>query len=93
MQTLIREKRRRRLQVLIEPGSCWGKNVAEDSGTGACQTCVEICPEVFEKPAPDRCARTRPGVNPRLYARLVFRAAQWCPVNAIRVTSREEAQD
>lgn len=59
--------------------------MGEDSGAGACQICVEICPEVFEKPAPDHCARARLDVNPGAYAAEVRHAARTCPVDAIRV--------
>ncbi len=79
-----------RFCVFIEPGECWGRIVGEDSDTGACQVCVEMCPEVFEKPGANRCARTRSDVDPAAYAGRVYQVAQCCPVDAIRITNSAE---
>lgn len=81
--------------VSIEPGDCWGKIIGEDSGSGACDLCVQICPAVFEKPAPDQCARVRPNADVTGYAEQVRLAAQSCPVDAIcvlTVRAKESAQ-
>jgi ferredoxin len=74
------------LTAAVEIGQCWGRVVSEDSGTGACDLCVQICPEVFEKPMANRCARVRAGVDLATYTDRVVRAARRCPVNAIHVT-------
>lgn len=62
--------------------------VGEDSGAGACQLCVELCPEVFEKPFHSSCARVRPDAVPALHMACVAEAARHCPVEAIRITKR-----
>lgn len=72
-------------RVLVEAGRCWGRMIGEDSGDGACQLCVEACPEVFEKSLPSRCANVRPGVDPTPYLARVRQAANVCPVNAIHL--------
>lgn len=74
-----------RISVFIESRRCWGRILGEDSGTGACDLCVQICPEVFEKPTPDRCARVRAQADAASHAAHVRRAAERCPVDAIRV--------
>jgi len=74
----------------IAPNACWGRIVGEDSGGGACQLCVEICPEVFEKPVANRCARIRSNVKLALYASRIRQAAEGCPVNAIETGVLED---
>ena len=74
-----------RFRVLVVTDTCWGRIVGEDSGEGACQLCVESCPEVFEKNVPNQCATIRPGVDPTPYLARVRRAAKDCPVNAIHL--------
>lgn len=71
--------------VTIDPWSCWGQYVGEDSDAGACQVCVELCPAVFEKPAPDECARVRPNARLKQHSDLIVQAVSRCPVNGIRV--------
>lgn len=71
--------------VTIDPRSCWGQYIGEDSDAGACQVCVELCPAVFEKPAPDECARVRPNAIFEQHSDLIVQAARRCPVNGIRV--------
>jgi len=71
--------------VFLGAGNCWGRTISEDSGDGACDLCVQVCPEVFEKPAPDQCAWVRPNVDVTSYLEQVRLAAQSCPVDAIRV--------
>ena len=78
-----------RMSVFIKPGSCWGRIVGEDSGSGACDLCVQICPAVFEKPTPGRCARVRTRADVAGHAEQILRAVQGCPVDAIRVTTLE----
>jgi ferredoxin len=55
--------------------------------------CVYICAEVFEKPVANRCARVRLGVNPTQYAAQVREAAEYCPVDAIRIAEPREVND
>jgi len=74
----------------IAPNACWGRIVGEDSGGGACQLCVEICPEVFEKPVANRCARIRSNVKLAPYASRIRQAAEGCPVNAIETGVLED---
>ena len=74
----------------IAPDACWGRIVGEDSGGSACQMCVEICPEVFEKPVANRCARVRSNAKLALYASRIRQAAEGCPVNAIEVEVLED---
>lgn len=74
------------LRAYVRPKECWGRVVAEDSGAGACALCVELCPEVFEKPSDNSCARVRPHFVPLLYRECVYEAAKRCPVDAIRIT-------
>ncbi len=73
-------------QVTIIPGQCWGRKVGEDSGVGACRLCVEICPEVFEKPIVNFGAFVRPDADFAPYGNKIHRAALDCPVEAITVT-------
>lgn len=73
------------VRVLVATGRCWGRIIGEDSGVGACQLCVETCPEVFEKPLSNRCASVRPDVDPTPYLARVRQAAKVCPVNAIHL--------
>lgn len=79
------------LRVLITSEECWGSVIGEDSDEGACQMCVYICAEVFEKPAANRCARVRLGVNPTPYAAQVREAAEYCPVDAIRIAEPRDS--
>lgn len=79
--------------MLITPEECWGSVIGDDSEGGACQMCVYICAEVFEKPVANRCARVRLGVNPTQYAAQVCEAAEYCPVDAIRITGPREVND
>ena len=72
-------------RVLVRTGTRWGRNIGEDSGEGACQLCVESCPEIFEKSLPNRCATVRPGVDPTPYLARIRRVAKACPVNAIHL--------
>lgn len=73
------------LRVVVEPGRCWGSIIGEDSDQGACGLCVEICPEVFEKPLASRCAHVLPGVDPGRYVAQILRAVEACPVDAIHL--------
>ena len=78
--------------VSIDPRSCWGRYVSEDSDTGACQVCVELCPGVFEKPVPNECARVRPEAEFERYSDLIAQAVRRCPVNGIRITPAGRAR-
>ena len=71
------------LHVSVEPGRCWGRIIGEDSDEGACRFCVDACPEVFEKPLPNQCARVRADVDPTQHVARVRQAVEICPVNAI----------
>ena len=73
------------LEIVIEPGECWGRLLCEDSGAGACCLCVELCPEVFEKPFANRCARVRANSKFWKYADQIEEAVVQCPVNGIKV--------
>lgn len=73
------------LQVVVETGRCWGRVIGEDSDQGACQLCVETCPEVFEKPLANRCAQVRPGIDAAQYVARIRKVAESCPVGAIHV--------
>jgi ferredoxin len=75
-------------RVFIPPDRCWGSVIGDDSDQGACALCVEVCPEVFEKPAPNACARVRPGVDPAAHLAEIQRAMALCPVDAIRIEVR-----
>jgi ferredoxin len=77
---------KRILNAVVNPGKCWGSNVGEDSGVGACQLCVDICPEVFEKPIANFCAFVRPEVDLLSHESEIQQAARNCPVEAIAVT-------
>jgi ferredoxin len=77
-------RRRVICRVTVEPGGCWGRLVGEDSGQGACRACVDICPEVFEKPEHDQCARAKAGVDPSPHLHAIHRAMRACPGEAIR---------
>jgi ferredoxin len=77
-----------RLHVLVATAGCWGRVIGEDSDEGACQLCVEMCPDVFEKPLANRCAQVRPGVDPTPYVARIRQAAKVCPVNAIHLVKR-----
>lgn len=79
------------LRVVVEPGRCWGRIIGEDSDQGACRLCVEICPEVFEKPVANRCAHVPPGVDPVRYIAQILRAVEACPVNAIHFVKNSGA--
>lgn len=81
----------REISAAIEPGLCCGRLIGEDSGVGACELCVQICPEVFEKPVEDRCARVRADADLAGHAEQVFRAARECLVNAIQVATGTES--
>jgi ferredoxin len=54
--------------------------------------CVEICPEVFEKPVANQCARVRSDANPALYVSRIREAAESCPVNAIEIQLPEDLE-
>lgn len=72
-------------RVVIRPDSCWGRFASEDAGGEACDRCVEICPEAFEKPHPDRCARVRRGADLSKDLPAIRRAIDECPTGAIRM--------
>ena len=78
---------RQSFQVTINPAHCWGRKVGEDSGVGACRLCVEICPEVFEKPIVNFGAFVRPDADLASHRDKIGLAALDCPVEAIVVTS------
>lgn len=73
------------LQVVVEPDRCWGRVAGEDSDQGACQLCVETCPEVFEKLLANRCAEVRPGIDAAQYLARIRQALERCPVGAIHL--------
>jgi ferredoxin len=76
----------RTLGAVIVPGRCWGSNVSEDTGLGACQLCVDLCPEVFEKPIVNFTAFVRPDADLAPYEDEIRQVALSCPVEAIEVT-------
>ncbi len=78
---------KRTLSVVIIPGKCWGSIVCEDTGVGACQLCVDLCPEVFEKPIANFCAFVRPDADIAMYENEIHNAVLSCPVEAIEVMS------
>lgn len=71
------------VHVEVAQGQCWGQRISEDTGTGVCQLCVEVCPEVFEKPVADWCAFTRPNVDATQHIDKIYEAIARCPVEAI----------
>ena len=77
---------KRTLWVVIIPGRCWGSNVCEDTSLGACQLCVDLCPEVFEKPIVNFSAFVRPDADLARYQNKIRHVALSCPVEAIEVT-------
>lgn len=77
------------LRVFVEPDGCWESEVGEDSVGPVCQLCVDICPEVFEKPSADRCARARVGVDPGAFEDRVRHASACCPIDAILIYTRD----
>ena len=79
------------LRVAVEPARCWGSIIGEDSDQGACRLCIEICPEVFEKPLANRCAHVRPGVDPARYVAQILRTVEACPVDAIHLVKESGA--
>lgn len=79
------------LRALVEPDRCWGRVVGEDSDQGACQLCVETCPEVFEKPLANRCAQVRPTIDAAQYVARIRRVVKICPVGAIRLVKNSRA--
>ncbi|MEE8443193.1 MAG: ferredoxin [Dehalococcoidia bacterium] len=83
-------KQAQMLHVEIEQGQCWGQHVSEDTGLGACQLCVELCPEVFEKPIANWCAFARPDVDATPHLEKVYEAIGNCPVEAIQVYQDSE---
>ncbi|MDA1348350.1 MAG: hypothetical protein O3A47_05720 [Chloroflexi bacterium] len=74
------------LGAVIIPGKCWGSNVCEDTGLGACQLCVDLCPEVSEKPIVNFSAFVRPDADLAPYEDKIRHVALSCPVEAIDVT-------
>ena len=76
----------RTLEAVVNPGKCWGSNVGEDTGVGACQFCVDLCPEVFEKPIVNFSAFVRPGADLAPHEDKIRHIALGCPVEAIEVT-------
>ncbi len=78
---------RRTFGVEIFPGRCWGSKVCEDTGLGACQLCVDLCPEVFEKPIVNFTAFVRPDVDLSSYEDRIRHVALCCLEEAIEVTT------
>ena len=78
---------RRTFGAEIFPGRCWGSRICEDTGVGACQLCVDLCPEVFEKPIVNFTALVRPYVDLSSYEDQIRHVALCCPVEAIEVTT------
>lgn len=78
-------------RVVIKPDRCWGRVVGEDSDQGACQLCVETCPEVFEKPLANRCAQVRPSIDTAQYVARIRQAVDACPVAAIHLVKNGRA--
>jgi hypothetical protein len=76
------------LGAVIIPGRCWGSNVCEDTGLGACQLCVDLCPEVFAKPIVNFTAFVRPDADLAPYEDKIRQVALCCPVEAIEVTQQ-----
>ena len=76
----------RTLGAVVNPGKCWGSNVSEDSVVGACQLCVDLCAEVFEKPIVNFSAFVRPDADLARYQNKIRHVALSCPVEAIEVT-------
>jgi ferredoxin len=77
-----------RFEVLVEPGRCWGSRIGDDCTQGACAGCVDVCPEVFEKPEEDACARVRPGADLARYVARIHEAIDRCPSDAIHLVQR-----
>lgn len=81
-----------RSPVKVGENDCWGRKRGEDGQTEACRLCVNLCPEVFEKPDEDRPAKVRfvvqLGMNLNEDVKMKLRKAVWqCPSNAIRWVS------
>lgn len=79
----VERKWRRTFSVSVMQGVCWGKITGDDNDQGACSLCVDICPEVFEKPYPNQCAQVRPDVDLAPYLVRIRRAVRMCPAQAI----------
>lgn len=73
------------VELMIEPGECWGRLVGEDSDEGACDLCCRICSDAFEKPDATACARVRSGVDLWTHLSAIETAVKQCPVSAIRL--------
>lgn len=75
-----------RYRVAVDCDACWGHLVGEDSGEESCRLCVDLCPEVFEKPRGDDCARSRPDVDPGPHVACIREAMRRCPTEAIHLS-------
>lgn len=78
----------REVTLTLEIDRCRGQFVGEDNEAGACRTCVELCPEVFERTQANPCARIRLSTQIAPYLDRVQRAVAACPVEAIRLEVR-----
>ena len=80
-------RRQIRYHVVVDCETCWGRLVGEDSDQESCRLCVDVCPEVFDKPQPNGCARSRPGVDPAPFLACVCQAVRLCPTEAIQLVA------
>ncbi|MBI4586407.1 MAG: ferredoxin [Planctomycetes bacterium] len=76
------------IDVIVNPGGCWGRLIGEDCDQGACDQCVQMCPEVFEKPIANACARVRLGADLARHVERIRQAIEACPSDAIRLLAR-----